>query len=98
MVQVTIYQMKDGILGKFLGTQYDDFCALQNGMLSKEDYNKVYTCERPDGVTLEDLFYEFNNEHPKDFHGHSMSVSDAVEIDGKLYFCNSFGFDECRWA
>lgn len=45
-------------------------------------------------LALEDLFYTFNMDRPKDFKGHSMSVSDIVELNGKKYYCDSFGFKE----
>ena len=49
-------------------------------------------------MKLEDLFYKFNNEWPKDFGGHSLSVSDIVAIkqDGHVsyHYCDSVGFQE----
>ena len=41
---------------------------------------------------LEYLFKKFNLDHPNDFGGHSMSVSDIVKVDGKFYFCDSIGW------
>lgn len=45
------------------------------------------------------LFEKFNVNHPKDFKGHSMSVSDIIKINytvdedkAKYYFC-----DACGW-
>jgi len=43
---------------------------------------------------LEEIFKIFNLNHPEDFHGHSLSVSDIVKIDNKYYFCDSFGWKE----
>ena len=45
-------------------------------------------------VSLEKLFFMFNNNHPKDFKGHSLSVSDIIEINNELYFCDSFGWEK----
>lgn len=68
-----------------------------------EDYEVVYEGQiEPEDPTrevhvtnyLEDLFYKFNMEHPADFHGHSLSVSDLVELNGKLYYCDSAGWQE----
>lgn len=42
----------------------------------------------------EELFRKFNLEHPEDFKGRSMSVSDILEIDGEHYFCDSFGWNK----
>lgn len=47
---------------------------------------------------LNDLFYRFNQEHPADFHGHSLSVSDMVALrhEGKLqcFYVDPYGFAE----
>lgn len=45
-------------------------------------------------VALEELFRIFNIDHPADFRGHSLSVSDIVKLDNKYYFCQSFGWEE----
>ena len=61
-------------------------------------YDKVYEGNMPDDDTLEKLFYKFNMDHPADFTGWSMSVSDVVVITedgiGKAYYCDSYGFTE----
>jgi hypothetical protein len=46
---------------------------------------------------LERLFIMFNLNHPADFRGHSLSVSDVVAIEGKHYYCDSIGFVELNW-
>lgn len=47
---------------------------------------------------LEHLFMVFNMNRPKDFHGHSMSVSDVVilkDATGTVaYYCDSVGFEK----
>ncbi|MBQ3612979.1 MAG: hypothetical protein II989_02690, partial [Bacteroidales bacterium] len=47
---------------------------------------------------LNDLYYRFNHEHPPDFHGHSLSVSDMVALrhEGKLqcFYVDRWGFAE----
>ncbi len=61
------------------------------------NYKKVYegeVDEKEDLIkTLEHLFTKFNLNHPDDFHGHSLSVSDVVDLDGTLYYC-----DDCGWV
>lgn len=62
-------------------------------------YDKVYSgdvkCRN-----LEDVFTLFNSRRPEGFRGHSLSVSDVVEVEDAagitpgFYFCNSFGFKE----
>jgi len=60
-------------------------------------YDKVYEGDVPcDG--LENIYEMFNLNRPSDFRGHSLSVSDVVEvvesknIEKGFYFCDSFGF------
>ena len=43
---------------------------------------------------LEHIFEKFNMNHPSDFYGRSLSVSDIVEINGRYFYCDSFGFTE----
>ena len=66
--------------------------------VERNNYNLIYTAPMEGGTDLEQLFYRFNNEHPKDYHSPSMSVSDIVAIrkDGALscHYCDSFGFQQ----
>lgn len=43
---------------------------------------------------LEHIFDKFNLNHPSDFYGHSLSVSDVVEVNGRYFYCNDIGFVE----
>jgi len=43
---------------------------------------------------LEELFTELNINHPADYKGHSLSVSDIVEIDNHYYYCDAYGWKE----
>ena len=56
-------------------------------------YDKVFDGD-VDARGLEDIFYIFNMEHPAGYRGRSLSVSDVVEINGKHYFCDSFGWEQ----
>lgn len=64
-------------------------------------YDEVWSGEEPDGCDdLEGIFEVFNLYHPKDFKGHSLSVSDIVQIidsdkeSNGYYFCDSFGWEK----
>ena len=65
------------------------------GFCFKWEYKKVYegVIELKDGTdderALDILFEIFNLNHPEDYHGRSMSVSDVVELDGVRYYCDS---------
>lgn len=62
-----------------------------------DDYEKIYECIR-ENADLNLLYQEFNINHPADFKGHSLSVSDIISIktDGKskIYYVDSIGFQE----
>jgi hypothetical protein len=63
---------------------FNDYTLVYEGEVEVEDVNK----------TLEDLFTKFNINRPADFNGHSLSVSDIVELDGKFYYCDNVGWTE----
>ena len=47
---------------------------------------------------LEELFTELNVNHPVDYKGHSLSVSDIVVIDGHYYFCDAMSWEEIDFS
>ena len=65
---------------------------------NQEAYDLVYEgeIEEDEDVhrVLEQLFEKFNIDHPYDYEGRSLSVSDVVELDGTTYYVDSFGFEE----
>ena len=68
----------------------------QHSKFDISQYKKVYeddVWEEKDILhTLESIFEKFNLQHPSDFHGHSLSVSDVVVLDGVNYYCDSYGW------
>lgn len=60
-------------------------------------YDKVYDAN-VNCKNLEEVYRMFNLERPSDFKGHSLSVSDVVEVYESdtvpkgFYFCDSIGF------
>jgi hypothetical protein len=43
---------------------------------------------------LEEVYMALQGTKPQGYKGHSLSVSDLVEIDGKIYYCDSYGFKD----
>lgn len=41
---------------------------------------------------LESLYIKFQVSKPEGYTGHSLSVSDIIEVDGEKYYVDSFGF------
>jgi hypothetical protein len=74
---------------------FSSFNFAQQKGFSIYDYEAIYEGEIEDysiEYTLEKLFDIFNMYHPEDFRGHSMSVSDVVELNGEYYYCEHIGF------
>ena len=63
-----------------------------------KDYQFVYGDVLREGDTLEDLYEKFNIDHPGDYTGYSLSVSDVVVLKqgNKLtaHYVDSFGYEE----
>lgn len=66
----------------------NDYVVVYEGDIELEDPKQRVHPEN----YLEHLFYIFNVDHPKDFKGHSLSVGDVVELDGRNYYCDSAGW------
>lgn len=68
-------------------------------------YDRIYEADVA-CCTLEDVYRMFNLEHPADFNGHSLSVSDIVEVMDEqteqavqpgFYFCDTVGFQRVEF-
>ena len=66
--------------------------------VDKANYMEVYAAPLSAGTTLEDIYRTFNVEHPADFKGHSLSVSDVVVLhqngQDTAHYCDSVGFQQ----
>ena len=95
----TIYQISDEAEDR-RDIIFENLEHLQNRGLSVDaaNYEAVYTGKLEEGTTLDDLYEKFNIDHPADYKGRSMSVSDVVVLhqngENKAYFVDSFGFSE----
>ena len=93
-----LYQLKHENIRKY-GFMDSDF-AKEHG-LSLDDYEVTYEGEIESGRyiegTLDNIFVKFNINRPEDFHGHSMSVSDIVEIGGEYWYTDGIGFTKLSY-
>lgn len=61
-------------------------------------YDKVFEGVVPRDCTLDGIYEIFNIAHPSDYIGHSLSVSDIVQIieldneEEGFYYCDLFGW------
>lgn len=72
----TIYQLKRG--EELRDYRFEPYERLQAANLTVDpaNYEQVYTAPLETGMTLESIYEKFNIDHPADFRGHSLSVSD----------------------
>lgn len=82
---------------KRMGITKDNFDAIK-----PENYELIYVGElselqeQTERETLEAIYEKFNIDHPEDYRGHSLSVSDIVVLhqngENSAHFVDSFGF------
>ena len=103
-MEIRIYQInsdRDTDDYKFMGMDWVKKHWGEQGVDS-EIYDKVYE-GTIDGSSLEDVFCTFNFSRPVGFKGHSLSVSDIVEViqssetEPGFYFCDSIGFQKVEF-
>ena len=92
----SIYQIKGGDETRdFRFEPYDRLQAAGN-VVDRANYELVYSAPLAPETSLEDIYTRFNIDHPKDFKGHSLSVSDVVVLhqDGQdtAHYVDSFGY------
>lgn len=90
-----------------LFNRYEDFWHKASRKYPNKDdklglYNVVYEIKNYNNPTMDnslisicdDIFYIFNMMIPEGFNGHSLSVSDIIQIDDRYFYVDSFGFKE----
>ena len=102
-----IYQIREG--DAYHSLRFANLSELEhmNQPVQKSNYEPVYAGTLLENATngqtsytevLESLYEKFNLQHPADYRGHSLSVSDVVVLheNGRntAYFCDSIGFKE----
>ena len=94
----TIYQLKGG--DETRDFRFEPYDRLQAAGLAVDpaNYANIYTAPIESGMSLEGIFERFNIDHPKDFKGHSLSVSDVVVLhqngQDTAHYVDSFGFQQ----
>ena len=92
----SIYQLKHGDETRDLRFEPYDRLQATGNVADKANYELVYSAELTPGTSLEDIYTRFNIDHPKDFKGHSLSVSDVVVLhqngQDTAHYVDSFGY------
>lgn len=92
-----IYQLKAEVdpLIKFIG--YNELLSGGFGKPDPENYQIVYDGQIETN-DLDAIFEKFNLHHPPDFKGHSLSMSDVIELYNKdgseFHYVDRFGFKQ----
>lgn len=97
-----IYQVKQGEIYRDFHFQSLDKVRGAGLEVQRDNYNFIYAGQLEDGgykaQKLEALYQQFNINHPADFKGHSLSVSDIIALNQSgnvtYHYCDSFGFQE----
>ena len=97
-----IYQFKDDDELRDYRFEGLDLLKSRDLLVERDNYNFVYTEPFTQYASqrdrLEEIWERFNNDHPADFKGHSLSVSDIVAIKQNgvvtYHYCDSYDFKE----
>lgn len=84
-IENTEYAFRSFNPGRF---NFADYECVYEGEIETDDKTNIEICEV--------IFYIFNTKRPKNFEGHSLSVSDIIELQPygvpTFYYCNVCGF------
>ena len=92
----SIYQLKRGDETRDLRFEPYDRLTAAGHAVDPANYDLIYSAPLAPGTSLEAIFTRFNIDHPKDFKGHSLSVSDVVVLhqNGRdtAHYVDSIGY------
>ena len=102
MNEYAIYQVRDGLIREWGFSSLEQLRRDHPDQLGlpREVWREVYRFRTKKEPSLDWIYHWFNSPaRPDSYEGRSMSVGDIVETpDGKLWYCDSFGWEEVRWA
>ena len=91
-----IYQLKRGDETRDLRFEPYDRLTAAGHAVDPANYDLIYSAPLAPGTSLEAIFTRFNIDHPKDFKGHSLSVSDVVVLhqngQDTAHYVDSIGY------
>ena len=92
----SIYQLKRGDETRDLRFEPYDRLTAAGHAVDPANYDPIYSAPLAPGTSLEAIFTRFNIDHPKDFKGHSLSVSDVVVLhqngQDTAHYVDSIGY------
>ena len=94
----SIYQLKRGDETRDLRFEPYDRLTATGHAVDPANYDLIYTAPLTPDMTLGGIWETFNIDHPADFKGHSLSVSDVVVLhqDGQdaAHYVDSIGYKQ----
>ena len=94
----SIYQIKGGDETRDLRFEPYDRLTAAGHRVDAKNYALVYSAPLTPSTSLEDIYTRFNIDHPKDFKGHSLSVSDVVVLhqngQDTAHYVDSLGYKD----
>ena len=91
-----IYQLKRGDETRDLRFEPYDRLTAAGHTVDPANYDLIYSAPLAPGTSLEAIFTRFNIDHPRDFKGHSLSVSDVVVLhqngQDTAHYVDSIGY------
>ena len=94
----SIYQINGGDETRDLRFEPYDRLTATGHRVDPKNYALIYSADLTPGTSLEDIYTRFNIDHPKDFKGHSLSVSDVVVLhqngQDTAHYVDSFGYKD----
>ena len=92
----SIYQLKRGDETRDLRFEPYDRLTAAGHAVDPANYDLIYSAPLAPGTSLGAIFTRFNIDHPKDFKGHSLSVSDVVVLhqngQDTAHYVDSIGY------
>ena len=94
----SIYQLKRGDETRDLRFEPYDRLIATGHSVDAANYDLIYTAELTPDMTLGSIWETFNIDHPRDFKGHSLSVSDIVVLhqngQDTAHYVDSIGYQQ----
>ena len=92
----SIYQLKRSDETRDLRFEPYDRLTAAGHTVDPANYDLIYSAPLVPGTSLKDIFTRFNIDRPKDFKGHSLSVSDVVVLhqngQDTAHYVDSIGY------
>ncbi len=94
----SIYQLKRGDETRDLRFEPYDRLQATGHVVDPANYDLIYTAPLTPDMTLGGIWEKFNIDHPKDFKGHSLSISDVVVLhqngQDAAHYVDSIGYQQ----